>query len=1028
MTKRTKVIFSLVGFLLVIIVGFFVFGVISGKLGSLADMFRTQQICDAPPSQPAFPGCEGYGCNATGWRGGEVIYVTNLDDYNPEWPYNEFIPGSLRAALEAEGPRIIVFAVSGTIDLSQTKNLKIFKPNIYIAGQTAPGDGITIKGGQIGISPTWNSTPHNVVIRYLRVRPGDLRDVYDCDVDADHDAAQVISIGGNDEHPIHDIVLDHTSASWGADEMIQLYADNLKNVTYSWSISSEGFYPCGGRGLLVSNYLPEESPKSKRAPNYISVHHNLFAHSDGRNPKFAGRGTLNEVETYDVRNNVTYNPGSAIQLQGSANINLIGNYVIAGYNTPGWVYGAHIKRDPGDNSIPTVYVYDNIGPGRPTGNEDEWDITYDYQSHPVSEAYRSFEEFDVSPVTTHSAEQAKDLVLANAGAILPKRDTADERIVNDVLNGTGRFIENQDEVGGWPEMNSEIAPTDDDHDGMPNQWELDQGLNPNDASDSAGDQDCDGWTNIEEYISSITSEDTDAPIISNIQTSNIKQTESTITFSTSELTTAEINYGTTTNYGNKITIDDSGLNHSINLTGLTPSTTYHYRITAIDANSNRTISPDQTFTTLDQVPGAPVISNFQATNITQTSATISFDTDVPTRARLDYGTTTNYGSQKTQDNYLTSHSFNFTGLTPAARYFIKITATNQSDISSEYTNSFITPGSPPPPPPEFDNPKITYGPFLSEIKNTSMVVSWVTDQFSTTKIQYGTTNELKQTKTDNNLVKNHSILIQSLTPATQYRFKVTSKNSSNKETSSPNLSLTTKKNNNKFPPETLIKAVGTPNTNKYIVYYGNRHLFNIGRNTFFHCGFKNKNLNIIAKYEMKKVPKKGPINRLWKAPTSKRVYYCSYSNKHYITSPYVFERLGLRWSNVSTILQSMINKLPKNMPLYNIRTSNATPRVFLIFKNYKRWIYSSSIFSHLGFKSHEIKTIPRSVLKLKPTRKPALRNLLQPQHSTKVFLILNQTRHHIKNPYILSRYGLILKNTIKVPDAMLRLYAVGKAF
>lgn len=200
---------------------------------------------------PSFPGAEGYGSVARGGRGGRVIAVTNL---------NAFGPGSLRAAVEAEGPRIVVFRISGTIDLES--GLRIFHPYITIAGQTAPGDGITIKGS-LGIRAD------DVIIRYLRVRadtPGD-------------------ALGGRGHE---NIMIDHVSASWSTDEVLSIYTGS--NVTIQWSMITEALNPENhGFGGIWGN-------------DYSTYHHNLFAHNVSRNPRF-GSGTGNN----DFRNNVIYN-------------------------------------------------------------------------------------------------------------------------------------------------------------------------------------------------------------------------------------------------------------------------------------------------------------------------------------------------------------------------------------------------------------------------------------------------------------------------------------------------------------------------------------------------------------------------------------------------------------------------------------------------------------------------------------------------------------------------------------------------
>ena len=214
------------------------------------------------PNIPAFPGAEGYGAIATGGRGGRVIAVTNLDASGP---------GSLQAACDAEGPRIVVFRVAGTID----GDIRIRRDHITIAGQTAPGDGITIKGN-LGIDA------NDVVIRYLRVR-------------TDHEGD---AVGGRYRK---NIILDHVSASWSSDEVLSLYHN--EGVTIQWCMITEACAKEDGShrfGGIWGN-------------NYGTYHHNLIAHNDSRNPRWASGCGYN-----DYRNNVLYNWGYESSYGGEA--------------------------------------------------------------------------------------------------------------------------------------------------------------------------------------------------------------------------------------------------------------------------------------------------------------------------------------------------------------------------------------------------------------------------------------------------------------------------------------------------------------------------------------------------------------------------------------------------------------------------------------------------------------------------------------------------------------------------------------
>lgn len=412
----------------------------------------------------AFPGAEGFGAGTPGGRGGQVIEVTTLAEEGP---------GSFRAALAAAGPRIIVFRVGGTIQ--STKAFVIHEPFVTIAGQTAPGDGITLRGAPFSIRT------HDVVIRGLRVRVGDETTAFDFP-----DSMNM----GDPAYPISKIIVDHSSISWGIDENISTNQESpVSDVTIQWSVISEGLlnnrHPEGAHsmGLLIGD-------NSQR----ISIHHNLFAHNNRRNPVMKGSPT-NQPRT-EVINNVIYNWGERAThfLVGPSYTNLIGNYYRPGLNsTP--VKGIHLEESIVAGT--KVYVQGNIGPGRASDTQDEWDVVSG------STDYRSLTPtFPGSGITTQSAVQAYDLVLAYAGAISPKRDAIDARIVHAVQTGTGAQINSQREVGGWLAMADGVPPLDSDHDGMPNAWEVSHGLDPNNPADRnmiAPSR----YTYLEEYINGL---------------------------------------------------------------------------------------------------------------------------------------------------------------------------------------------------------------------------------------------------------------------------------------------------------------------------------------------------------------------------------------------------------------------------------------------------------------------------------------------------------------------------------------------
>ena len=417
------------------------------------------------PAVKAFPGAQGWGAGTPGGRGGRVINVTNL---------NSSGPGSFRAAATASGRRIVVFRVSGTITLKT--DIDIVDPYITIAGQTAPGGGITLRadpcndGGVLGVHT------HDVVIRYMRLRPGP----HPCAGAGESSDGIVIYKPG-----AHHIVVDHCSISWAVDENISLY-DDAHHVTFSWNIVSEG----------LSNSSHEEGEHSKGAhlsgenTYRISFHHNLLAHNNDRNPQPTNPGLA------DIRNNVIYNYGKNAALtsnsHGKPRFNFIGNYYKPGRDSDRSEYELDIY---GSTSIGwAFFVNGNIGPHRTRASQPQrWTID------PRGRPFRVANPFPGSGIRTTSAATAFQEVLADAGARVQHRDAVDRRIVHDVREGTGRIIDRPADVGGWPRLPSTAPPPDRDRDGMPNAWESARGLDPS-TKDAAGDRDGDGYTNIEEYL------------------------------------------------------------------------------------------------------------------------------------------------------------------------------------------------------------------------------------------------------------------------------------------------------------------------------------------------------------------------------------------------------------------------------------------------------------------------------------------------------------------------------------------------
>jgi pectate lyase len=433
-----------------------------------------------PAEVPAFPGAEGYGSVAIGGRGGKVITVTNLTDSGP---------GSLRAAIEAKGPRIVVFRVSGTIDLKSA--LRISNPYITIAGQTAPGDGIAIKRYPLMIDAD------DVILRYLRVRLGD---------EAGH-AVDAIS-----SRYRKNLILDHVSASWSVDETVSIY--HCENVTVQWSLISESLYNSAhdkgahGFGAIWGS-------------DYSTYHHNLLAHHSSRNPRFAsGAGHT------DYRNNVIYNwggnsaYGGEKQQVGNPRFNFTTINMVANYYKPGPATGAgpvrHRIVNPssrdGTADFGQWHVSENYMHGDPKVTADNWAGGVQPQSGEMHlDVLKLTAPWKAMRIRQQTAEEGYYLVLRHAGASLPRRDSVDARIVEEVRTGTATFgetyggggkgiIDSQRAVGGWPELRSQAAPLDTDGDGMPDAWEIRYGLEPHEPADGSKDLDGDGYTNVEEYL------------------------------------------------------------------------------------------------------------------------------------------------------------------------------------------------------------------------------------------------------------------------------------------------------------------------------------------------------------------------------------------------------------------------------------------------------------------------------------------------------------------------------------------------
>jgi pectate lyase len=420
-------------------------------------------LATAPLSPPAFPGAEGFGARTPGGRGGRIIVVRNLNDSGP---------GSFRDAATARGPRVIVFGVSGLITLASP--VEIREPYVTIAGQSAPGDGICFRGSQVSI------LTHDVIVRFLRFRPGDIssEDVDSLDVMGDS----------------HDVIIDHCSATWSIDENLSA-SGRIKDVTIQWSLIAEGLNQshhskgAHGYGSLV------------RAVGGVTLHHNLWAHNSERNPRLGDNYGTPPCPVFDVRNNVIYDYGKfASGLTGDQlSANYVGNYVRPGPSSDR-ARGVIVLTD---TAAATYFVEGNLVEGRSAWTADNallFDRT-EIEGRRLVTVVKT--PFAAPPVRTTSATDALREVLDGAGATLPRRDAVDRRIVREVEQSTGAIIDSQVQVGGWPEYRSAPARPDTDKDGIPDEWERTHRLDRKDPSDASRAGGRDGYTNIEAYLNEL---------------------------------------------------------------------------------------------------------------------------------------------------------------------------------------------------------------------------------------------------------------------------------------------------------------------------------------------------------------------------------------------------------------------------------------------------------------------------------------------------------------------------------------------
>ena len=461
----------------------------------------------------AFPEAEGFGRYSVGGRGGKVYIITSLEDYLPEgrpgrpegvygqpsafamslgegnWipyvdalgnkhpnvgkpllrafpalPREKVIPGTLREAIEAEGPRYIIFAVSGDIELKSTLNIS--NPYVTIAAQTAPGDGVQIKNWGLRINT------HDVIVRHLRIRvgenkgPGDLKRTM-----------------GEQTHALDvnamNIIVDHCEIAYANDQVMNFYgSENRQASTVQWS------YIYGAPSHSTHEKGNHSMSMAGNGWGFVSFHHNLIAHGERRNPRL-------DMLTFDYRNNILYNYKNTGY--GSNNdylrLNYIGNTLKPGPNTPNTARCAFGE----ETAYSQWYEEDNILPDLPGFKVFNGDKRIIKKTPHL-----------VAPVKTHSSKEAYRLIIEKGGVTKPVRDIITTYVSQSVKNGTGSVPQTPASWpnGGFATYPKVKAKADINKNGIPDEWEISKGFNLDKFKATGRDIDP-KYDNIEVYINSL---------------------------------------------------------------------------------------------------------------------------------------------------------------------------------------------------------------------------------------------------------------------------------------------------------------------------------------------------------------------------------------------------------------------------------------------------------------------------------------------------------------------------------------------
>ena len=444
------------------------------------------QVWSFQPCHLAFPGAEGYGRYAIGGRGGMVYHVTSLSGGKE--------PGTLLYGLtEIDGPRYIVFDVSGVIELDFTSHFT--KPYATIAGQTAPGKGICIKASNINIGS-------DVICRHIRFKRG--LGIYG------ENTGNAMGMSGANH-----AIVDHCTAAWGTDETVS--GRGALNVSFQYSVISEALGITGHKNYSDGTNHGYAATIDGRIGSW---HHNLLVNCAGRNWSMGGGmdGQNRPIGGLDLFNNVVYNWKSRTTDGNCHAVNFVNNYYKMGIDTSHKVLFTQQFEDAiAPDGIDQAYISGNIRENKDHSlSPDKLNDTYNANGNiPTTYEYRVDEPLFPSYATIHSAKDALKIVTSYSGATMPQRDEHHQRNIRETLDGTWTYrgsksgirgeIDSESDItehpGGWEEYPEEhrAQDWDTDQDGMPDWWELCTGSNPN-VANANDDPDGNGWTTLEDYL------------------------------------------------------------------------------------------------------------------------------------------------------------------------------------------------------------------------------------------------------------------------------------------------------------------------------------------------------------------------------------------------------------------------------------------------------------------------------------------------------------------------------------------------